>query len=75
MEKRNKPYVVKEEPGIRYYCACGKSASLPHCDGSHAGSGINPFRVEINEEKNVAICGCGLSAGMPFCDGAHKTMH
>lgn len=75
METSNKPCLVKEESGEHYYCACGKSSIWPHCDGSHAGSGISPYRVELAEAKTVAICACGLSSNMPFCDGAHKTLH
>jgi len=72
MEKKH-PYVIKELPGTKYYCACGRSQNLPNCDGSHKGSDFQPWKVEINEEKTVAICSCGRSARLPFCDGAHKT--
>ena len=33
------PYAVAVEAGKTYYwCACGKSAKQPFCDGSHKGS-------------------------------------
>jgi CDGSH-type Zn-finger protein len=70
--EQKKPYIIKEQPGIKYYCACGSSRSQPYCDGSHKGSGFYPVKVEIDEEKTVAICSCGLSQKLPFCDGAHK---
>lgn len=75
MQRENKPSIVKEEAGIKYYCACTKSATWPYCDGSHAGSTVTPFRIEIETDKNVAICGCGKSGKLPFCDGAHKALH
>ena len=73
MEK-NRPCIILEQPGTRYYCACGKSGTQPHCDGSHKGSGLHPWKVEIETEKKVAICTCGISKKLPFCDGAHQTL-
>ena len=29
------PYAVDLEPGTYWWCACGRSASQPFCDGSH----------------------------------------
>lgn len=72
--EQKKPYIIREEPGTKYYCACGRSMKLPHCDGSHKGSGLHPMKVEIDVAKAVAICSCGLSAKLPFCDGAHKAI-
>jgi len=69
-----KPYIIKEQPGIKYYCACGVSQNLPYCDGSHKGTDFHPNKVEIEEEKDVAICSCGKSSHIPFCDGAHKAL-
>ncbi|WP_076791895.1 CDGSH iron-sulfur domain-containing protein [Chlorobium sp. KB01] len=71
--EQKKPYIIKEQPGTKYYCACSKSKNLPYCDGSHKGSGLHPVKVEIDEEKTVAICSCGLSANPPYCDGSHKS--
>ncbi len=68
----SRPYIIKEQPGTKYYCGCGKSQNFPYCDGAHQGSGLHPYQVEIEKEKTVAVCGCGKSAAMPFCDGAHK---
>jgi CDGSH-type Zn-finger protein len=74
MQRENRPVIVSEDAGAKYYCACGKSANWPHCDGSHAGSGISPYQVDIEAARNVSICGCGKSAKLPFCDGAHKAL-
>ena len=37
MVKRNRdhPYEVKVGAEVQYICACGLSANLPFCDGSH----------------------------------------
>jgi CDGSH-type Zn-finger protein len=72
---KNKPYVIKEEPGLKTYCACGLTEEPPYCDGSHNGknTGKRPYLVKIETEQVVSICGCGRSAKLPFCDGTHKT--
>ncbi|MFQ5456242.1 MAG: CDGSH iron-sulfur domain-containing protein, partial [Nitrospirota bacterium] len=57
-----------------YYCSCNKSANMPYCDGSHQGTENQPYKVEIEEEKDIAICGCGGSKNMPYCDGSHANM-
>ncbi|GAA4707150.1 CDGSH iron-sulfur domain-containing protein [Brevibacillus fulvus] len=70
---KNKPYVIKEEPGLKMYCACGLTEEPPYCDGSHNGknTGKRPYLVKIEHEQVVSICGCGRSAKLPFCDNAH----
>ncbi len=70
------PYVREEEPGKKFWCACGHSENQPYCDGSHArsGTGIRPLSIEITEKKTVAWCGCKHSKNKPFCDGTHKTL-
>ncbi len=72
--KQLRPYVCQEEPGDRWYCACGKSQNQPYCDGSHKGTGIAPIKVTIEEAKSVAWCGCRKSANLPFCDGTHSSL-
>ncbi len=47
---------------------------MPYCDGAHKGTGIHPHKVEIEEEKTVALCSCRNSAILPFCDGTHKAL-
>jgi CDGSH-type Zn-finger protein len=68
------PIVQKVEPGTYWWCACGRSASQPFCDGSHAGTGLGPKKVEIKEPGTVAWCACKHSKNMPFCDGTHGTL-
>lgn len=69
-----KPCVMEVEPGRYAWCACGKSAKQPYCDGSHSGSGMKPVIEQITEKKKVAWCNCKYSAKKPFCDGTHKTL-
>lgn len=68
------PYVVEEQPGKKFWCACGLSQKQPYCDGSHKTTSITPIAVDITEPRRVAWCGCKHSANAPFCDGSHKAL-
>jgi CDGSH-type Zn-finger protein len=69
------PYGVEVEAGKAYFwCACGKSASQPFCDGSHKGSEFTPVKYEATESKKVFFCGCKHSGNGVLCDGSHKTL-
>jgi CDGSH iron-sulfur domain-containing protein 3 len=68
------PIVQKTEPGEYWWCACGRSAGQPFCDGSHRGTGLAPVRVEIPEASNVAWCACKHTGKPPFCDGSHRKL-
>lgn len=72
---QKKPYVKETEPGKYAWCACGRSANQPFCDGSHRGTGFTPFVTEISVKKTVSWCGCKHSANKPFCDGTHKELN
>jgi CDGSH-type Zn-finger protein/mannose-6-phosphate isomerase-like protein (cupin superfamily) len=72
---RPKPYLVTLEGGRTYFwCACGRSANQPFCDGSHKGSGIVPRKLVAERTEEVLLCGCKHTAGAPFCDGAHTNL-
>lgn len=57
------PAPVNEEPGTRWWCACGRAVSHPYCDGSHRGSGITPVRAEIATASAVWYCGGKATGG------------
>jgi CDGSH-type Zn-finger protein len=71
---QKQPYALDLEPGTYWWCACGRSASQPFCDGSHKGGEFAPVKVEIAEPTRVWLCGCKHSASPPFCDGSHKRL-
>ncbi len=68
------PVRVELEPGTYYWCACGRSASQPMCDGSHAGTDIVPLEFTVQEKKPVVLCRCKRTAKAPFCDGSHRNL-
>jgi mannose-6-phosphate isomerase-like protein (cupin superfamily)/CDGSH-type Zn-finger protein len=72
---RPKPYLMTLEGGRTYFwCACGRSASQPFCDGSHKGTGITPHRFVAPRTEEVLLCGCKHTRDAPFCDGAHTNL-
>ena len=69
------PYPVTVEEGKTYWwCACGKSANQPFCDGAHKGSGINPVAWVSDKTGTAYLCGCKATKNEPLCDGAHKAL-
>jgi CDGSH-type Zn-finger protein len=69
------PIAVDVEAGRTYWwCACGRSAQQPFCDGSHRGTGITPVRHEPAASGKAWFCACKQSARAPLCDGTHKTL-
>jgi len=68
------PTVLKLQPGEYWWCSCGKSVNQPLCDGSHKGSKFAPQKVELTEEKNIALCNCKQSENGAFCDGTHSRL-
>jgi len=68
------PAVLELEAGAYYWCACGKSANQPFCDGSHEGTAFTPQAFEITEKQTVALCQCKHTKNPPFCDGSHADL-
>ena len=68
------PEVLELDPGTYWWCACGRSANQPWCDGSHKGTEFTPVETAIEETKRVAMCNCKHTNNKPFCDGTHTTL-
>jgi CDGSH-type Zn-finger protein len=67
------PYAVEVEAGkANFWCACGRSANQPFCDGSHKGTGLAPVKYKPESDGRLFFCGCRASASPPLCDGSHK---
>ena len=67
------PFATEVEAGETYYwCACGRSANQPFCDGSHKGTGIEPVAFTAEVTGTVYLCGCKRTDKAPFCDGSHN---
>jgi len=72
-QKKSMP--VEVEAGKTYYwCACGRSATQPFCDGAHKGSGIGPVAYTAEATGKAFFCGCKASKKEPLCDGTHKEL-
>ena len=69
------PYRLEVEAGKSYWwCACGKSASQPFCDGSHKGTEFRPQEWKAASNEEVWFCTCKRSQHQPMCDGSHKAL-
>ena len=69
------PVKVDVEAGKTYFwCACGKSAKQPFCDGSHKGSEFAPMNWTAEADGAKWFCACKQTEGQPFCDGSHKAL-
>ncbi len=69
------PYKVSVEAGKTYYwCACGRSAKQPFCDGSHKVTALSPIAYKAEVSKDCYFCGCKASGNKPLCDGTHKSL-
>jgi CDGSH iron-sulfur domain-containing protein 3 len=67
------PFPVEVESGKSYFwCACGRSAKQPFCDGSHKGTEFVPVKFDAAESKLIYFCGCKHSGKAPLCDGSHQ---
>ena len=69
------PFPVEVEEGKTYFwCACGKTASQPFCDGSHKGSTFSPTKYTAEKTGTVYFCGCRQSGNGALCDGSHQKL-
>jgi CDGSH iron-sulfur domain-containing protein 3 len=69
------PFAVEVRAGRTYvWCACGRSARQPFCDGSYAPTGLVPVVFRAERDGTVYLCGCKASQGRPFCDSSHDRL-
>ena len=69
------PIRIEVEKGKTYWwCACGRSANQPFCDGSHKGSEFSPVAWEAKADGEQWFCACKQTGNQPFCDGTHNTL-
>jgi CDGSH-type Zn-finger protein len=69
------PYPVNLEAGKTYHwCACGRSANQPFCDGSHQTTLMTPIAYTAEKTATAYLCGCKHSQRAPLCDGTHATL-
>ncbi|AMA10261.1 CDGSH iron-sulfur domain-containing protein [Picosynechococcus sp. PCC 73109] len=69
-----KPMTLELEAGDYFWCACGKSADQPFCDGSHKGTEFKPQKFTLEAKKKVTLCLCKHTQDAPFCDGSHAKL-
>ena len=69
------PFATEVTAGRQYWwCACGRSAKQPFCDGSHKDTGFTPIMYETDKSGTVWFCGCKATKSRPLCDGTHQTL-
>ncbi len=72
---KKSPYVLDLEAGTHLWCSCGHSTKEPFCDlSTHKSLGFAPKRIELLENKKVALCGCRQTKNPPYCDGSHAKL-
>lgn len=69
------PFAVDVSAGRKYFwCACGRSAKQPFCDGSHEGTDITPMPYQAEQDRTIYFCGCKQTGTAPLCDGTHNDL-
>ncbi|WP_068472398.1 CDGSH iron-sulfur domain-containing protein [Saccharicrinis aurantiacus] len=69
------PQMVDLKDAVTYaWCACGKSANQPYCDGSHQGTDFEPKIFTVDKPIKAALCMCKQTNNPPYCDGSHNKL-
>ncbi|QLH40299.1 MAG: CDGSH iron-sulfur domain-containing protein [Defluviicoccus sp.] len=69
------PFPVQVEAGRKYaWCACGKSATQPFCDGKHKDTEFTPLMFIAEKTETLWLCGCKRTHTPPTCDGTHASL-
>jgi len=69
------PCSVEVTEGKSYWwCSCGRSASQPFCDGSHAGTDFTPLEYVAKRTRTLSLCACKYTGKPPYCDNAHRDL-
>ncbi|MEQ8859335.1 MAG: CDGSH iron-sulfur domain-containing protein [Pseudomonadales bacterium] len=69
------PYPVDVKVGRKvFWCACGRSARQPFCDGSHEGTDFTPMPYQPEKDGKLFFCGCKRTGSAPLCDGTHNSL-
>jgi CDGSH iron-sulfur domain-containing protein 3 len=69
------PFPAVVEAGKAYWwCACGRSATQPFCDGSHKVTSLTPVKWVAATSGEVWFCGCKRTGTPPLCDGSHNAL-
>jgi len=72
---RKEPIVVGVEAGQTYHwCACGKSAKQPFCDGSHENTDFTPLPFAAKKTETVYLCACKQTDTASFCDASYTKL-
>lgn len=71
---QKQPYIKNLQPGTYFWCACGRSANQPFCDGSHTGTSYTPVEFTVDKPTTAVLCGCKHTADRPYCDGNHNKL-
>jgi glutamate synthase domain-containing protein 2/CDGSH-type Zn-finger protein len=57
-----------------HWCACGRSANQPFCDGSHVGTSFTPLAFTPDADGTAHLCLCKRTGNAPYCDGSHAAV-
>jgi thiamine pyrophosphate-dependent acetolactate synthase large subunit-like protein/nitrite reductase/ring-hydroxylating ferredoxin subunit/CDGSH-type Zn-finger protein len=72
-DTKPKPVALKAGETV-WWCACGKSANQPFCDGSHQGTEFTPVKFTAEKDDRYFFCQCKQTGAPPLCDGSHKAI-